>query len=114
MNRDPTKVGRAKVGAELIAEVVNGFVEPISWKTLVRAVILYSHFLRADYDQHEGLHLDIAIIPYSFHQQSIIVIPLKIQPFECTNRPCPAASAVSHSPGWAVFLSYGERTCYLG
>lgn len=36
MNRDPTVVGRAKVGAELIAEVVNGFVEPITWKTLVR------------------------------------------------------------------------------
>ena len=36
MNRDPTIVGRARVGAELIAEVVNGFVEPISWKTLVR------------------------------------------------------------------------------
>lgn len=35
MNRDPTIVGRAKVGAEMIAEVVNGFVEPISWKTLV-------------------------------------------------------------------------------
>lgn len=35
MSRDPTVVGRAKVGAELIAEVVNGFVEPISWKTLV-------------------------------------------------------------------------------
>lgn len=35
MDRDPSKVGRAKVGAELIAEVVNGFVEPISWKTLV-------------------------------------------------------------------------------
>lgn len=34
MNRDPTIVGRARVGAELIAEVVNGFVEPISWKTL--------------------------------------------------------------------------------
>lgn len=42
MNRDPTVVGRAKVGAELIAEVVNGFVEPISWKTLVR--------LREQYD----------------------------------------------------------------
>lgn len=38
MNRDPTVVGRAKVGAELIAEVVNGFVEPISWKTLVSRV----------------------------------------------------------------------------
>lgn len=36
MNRDPTIVGRAKVGAEMIGEVVNGFVEPISWKTLVR------------------------------------------------------------------------------
>ncbi|KAJ8520361.1 hypothetical protein ONZ45_g2814 [Pleurotus djamor] len=35
MNRDPSIVGRAKVGAELIAEVVNGFVEPISWKTLI-------------------------------------------------------------------------------
>jgi hypothetical protein len=35
MQRDPTVIGRAKVGAELIAEVVNGFVEPISWKTLV-------------------------------------------------------------------------------
>jgi hypothetical protein len=35
MQRDPTIIGRAKVGAELIAEVVNGFVEPISWKTLV-------------------------------------------------------------------------------
>jgi hypothetical protein len=35
MNRDPTKVGRAIIGAGLIAEVVNGFVEPISWKTLV-------------------------------------------------------------------------------
>lgn len=37
MSRDPTIVGRAKVGAEMIAEVVNGFVEPISWKTLVSA-----------------------------------------------------------------------------
>ncbi|TEB34937.1 hypothetical protein FA13DRAFT_1753353 [Coprinellus micaceus] len=35
MNRDPTNLGRAKVSAELIAEVINGFVEPISWKTLI-------------------------------------------------------------------------------
>lgn len=42
MNRDPTKVGRARVGAELIAEVVNGFVEPISWKTLVKKNTLSS------------------------------------------------------------------------
>lgn len=35
MNRDPKIVGRAKVSAEMLAEVINGFVEPISWKTLV-------------------------------------------------------------------------------
>ena len=35
MNRDPTKVGRTKVTMEVIGEVVNSFVEPISWKTLV-------------------------------------------------------------------------------
>ena len=35
MSRDPKVVGRAKVSAEMLAEVVNGFVEPISWKTLV-------------------------------------------------------------------------------
>jgi hypothetical protein len=35
MQRDPTGVGRAKVVAETIGEVINSFVEPISWKTLV-------------------------------------------------------------------------------
>ncbi|KAL7412384.1 Di-sulfide bridge nucleocytoplasmic transport domain-containing protein [Mrakia frigida] len=34
MNRDPTIVGRAKVGAETFAGVVNSFVDPISWKTM--------------------------------------------------------------------------------
>ncbi|KAH9949452.1 Di-sulfide bridge nucleocytoplasmic transport domain-containing protein [Amylocystis lapponica] len=38
MNRDPSKVGRAKVSAELVAEVVNSFVEPISWKTMAFSV----------------------------------------------------------------------------
>lgn len=37
MNRDPTVVGRAKVGAETFAGVVNSFVDPISWKTMVRS-----------------------------------------------------------------------------
>ena len=44
MNRDPTKVGRARVSVEVIAEVVNSFVEPISWKTLVSGLLLYSIF----------------------------------------------------------------------
>ena len=36
--RDPRVVGRARVGASVLAEVVNGFVEGISWKTLVRMI----------------------------------------------------------------------------
>ena len=38
MARDPRVVGRARVGAGVLAEVVNGFVEGISWKTLVSCV----------------------------------------------------------------------------
>jgi hypothetical protein len=35
MNRDPSKIGRARIGAQLLAEIVNSFVENISWKTFV-------------------------------------------------------------------------------
>jgi hypothetical protein len=41
-NRDPSIVGRAKVGAEMIAEVLNGFIEPISWKAWVGLFFLFS------------------------------------------------------------------------
>lgn len=34
MQKDPSGVGRARVVAETIGEVINSFVEPISWKTL--------------------------------------------------------------------------------
>lgn len=42
MNQDPTKVGRAKVSARTIAEILNGFVNELHWKTLVRAYSLFS------------------------------------------------------------------------
>ncbi|KAI1929107.1 hypothetical protein LOZ65_001861 [Ophidiomyces ophidiicola] len=35
MNRDPAKVGRAKVSAQTLAEIFNGFIEPISFKTMI-------------------------------------------------------------------------------
>lgn len=38
MNRDPSKIGRARIGAQLLAEIVNAFVENISWKTFVSVV----------------------------------------------------------------------------
>jgi hypothetical protein len=37
MNQDPTRVGRAKVSAHTFAEIFNSFVEPISWKAMVRS-----------------------------------------------------------------------------
>ena len=35
MARDPTVVGRARVAAETFAEILNGFVDVISWKSMV-------------------------------------------------------------------------------
>ncbi|KAM3420984.1 hypothetical protein BST61_g1412 [Cercospora zeina] len=35
MNRDASKIGRAKVSAHTFAEIFNSFVEPISWKAMV-------------------------------------------------------------------------------
>lgn len=35
MERDASIVARTKLLAELIGEVINGFMEPISWRTLV-------------------------------------------------------------------------------
>ncbi len=39
MQRDPSLVGRGRVVAETIGEIVNSFVEPISWRTLVSGLI---------------------------------------------------------------------------
>jgi hypothetical protein len=35
MKRDPSVIGRAKLSAETFAEIINGFIEPISYKTMV-------------------------------------------------------------------------------
>lgn len=35
MSRDPKVVGRAKIGAETFAEIINGFIKPISWKSII-------------------------------------------------------------------------------
>ena len=41
MNRDPSKIGRARIGAQLLAEIVNAFVENISWKTFVSVLVTF-------------------------------------------------------------------------
>lgn len=34
MNRDPQLLGKSKITAEILADILNGFVKPISWKTI--------------------------------------------------------------------------------
>lgn len=40
MERDPAKVGRARVSAETFAEIVNSLIEPISYKTMVFCLVM--------------------------------------------------------------------------
>ncbi|RJE21685.1 Nuclear envelope protein Brr6 [Aspergillus sclerotialis] len=35
MNRDPAKIGRAKVSAHTMAIIINSFIDPISWKAIM-------------------------------------------------------------------------------
>ncbi|RPA97133.1 hypothetical protein L873DRAFT_1771818 [Choiromyces venosus 120613-1] len=41
MNRDPSQIGRARVSAETFAEIINSFIEPISYKTMLFCTILF-------------------------------------------------------------------------
>ncbi|BEI79553.1 hypothetical protein CcaverHIS002_0100820 [Cutaneotrichosporon cavernicola] len=45
MNRDPKVVGRARVGAETFAGIINSFFETISWKTMVFTVVSLTLFI---------------------------------------------------------------------
>lgn len=40
MNRDPQQLGKSKITAETLADIVNGFIKPISWKSLIFIMIL--------------------------------------------------------------------------
>lgn len=40
MNRDPTTIGRAKVSATTFAEILNSFIDPITYKSLVAVCFL--------------------------------------------------------------------------
>lgn len=46
MSRDPDAVGRARVSAGTFAEILNSFVEPISYKTLVSSPVLLRRLLK--------------------------------------------------------------------
>lgn len=71
MHRDPTIVGRTNVMAETFAGVINSFVDPISWKTMV-CPPQFPFRLEA---KIAGLHTSNTIIPYHSHKFGIIQSP---------------------------------------
>ncbi|RAL12884.1 putative nuclear envelope protein Brr6 [Aspergillus homomorphus CBS 101889] len=66
MNRDPAKVGRAKVSAHTMAVIINSFIDPISWKAImfflatISTVTVVSNWsfrsFRNRYSQHDYSH----------------------------------------------------------
>lgn len=95
MNRDPTTIGRAKVSAELIAEVINGFVEPISWKALVRSFVSPTGTRAKSESENVAVHADISRVFDCVYQLDYILIPFKISAYRrtsATNEFIPAAS----------------------
>jgi len=79
MNRDPTVVTRAKVAAEFIAEVINGFVEPISGKTLVKKLLLYvppSYMVYLSFAMTD-IYIDFTGLLDGFHQHPTFPVSLK-------------------------------------
>lgn len=121
MQRDPTIIGRAKVGAELIAEVVNSFVEPISWKTLVMfsdwksvLLLLISDPCVSIPDTISGVYPDIAVISNRFHQCASLPLSIEISRacFDCCSRtsviPRRAHYALPRAPLWRISFSYSH------
>lgn len=79
MNRDPKVVGRARVGAETFAGVINSFVDPISWKTmgftlvtLTFLIILTNSALFNLRAKHQHQHQQQPPVPTAAQQQAMM------------------------------------------
>ena len=109
MQRDPAGVGRARVVAETIGEVINSFVEPISWKTLVSgclANIILCHMLIDTFKGFGltslGFLITLINVLFSFYRARVAPIHHP-DPHAAPNLPSPAASALPYlGPGTPV------------
>lgn len=61
--RDPTVVGRARVTAETFAEILNGFVDAVSWKTMVGRFSYAALFAAYLVDCCRSNQLDAVLLP---------------------------------------------------
>lgn len=74
MNRDPGKIGRAKVSAHTMAIIINSFIDPISWKAIVGLVPrVHAKLISIDVLPCDHLHR---------HRREQLVFPILPQPAE--------------------------------
>ncbi|TFK19900.1 nuclear membrane protein [Coprinopsis marcescibilis] len=107
MNRDPTKIGRARVSAELIAEVINGFVEPISWKTLIFTLTSLA-FLTVFINSLLSLYRE-KLQPNAATVQPASSFPLVPAASYPSMHPFGGFLSPAPTPNWQRFKSYTEE-----
>ncbi|KAJ5261136.1 nuclear envelope protein Brr6 [Penicillium angulare] len=101
MNRDPAKVGRAKVSAHTMAVIINNFIDPISWKavliflaTISTVTVVSNWSFRSFRNKHNQQD-------YSHHPNNYPGQPQGHNPF-MHGQPLP----LQHNPG---FSYYGQQ-----
>ncbi|ORY23479.1 hypothetical protein BCR33DRAFT_133214 [Rhizoclosmatium globosum] len=110
MNRNPLEVGRLKVGAEAIAEVLNRLFEPLSIKTMIFGSVLffgtmYLYFTAPSFENLKTLPPQLHSFPQqSQHQGQHSAFH---QPHQSHAQPSPytshAGSAMANLPGMPQF-----------
>lgn len=108
MNRDPAKVGRAKVSAQTMAIIINSFIDPISWKAIVSfitspqakltcAVILSCHYI----DRHLRQQLVVPLVQKPLQSRLRSSTP-RLSPTAI--RPASSATAAAPGPAYSVWI----------
>lgn len=91
MNRDPAKIGRAKVSAHTMAIIINSFIDPISWKAIVCFYPILSRPRLMTPDVFPRYNVNR-------HRRQQLVLPLLPQPPKPTTRiPSPSTQLPSPS-----------------
>lgn len=96
MNRDPAKVGRAKVSAHTMAIIINSFIDPISWKAIVCFLYLDPVYLQLLMLTHFTDVLPRYHVNRDCREQ--LVLPFLQKPSQPTRISTTAPSAVLLSP----------------
>ncbi|KAL1983282.1 hypothetical protein VTN96DRAFT_304 [Rasamsonia emersonii] len=100
MNRDPAKVGRAKVSAHTMALIINSFIDPISWKAIlcflatISTVTVVSNWSFRSFRNrlHQQEYMHPHSVPQPSHQPHQ---PAQLQPLQYPN----ASNNLSLDPG---------------